>query len=96
MSEETFYLASRDSSGIHEVKAIVEGKWIIGQSDKFGFYPAARLCDIEGGSDWRVSNWFRKKEDALADYIKVEKERIRVAKRALAAAQLSAQRNISK
>lgn len=77
------YLASRNSSGIHEVVLRVNSDdRVLGDLDSH-FLPWGYLSEVSTGRDWRTAHCFFAREQATADYIALEKARLRTAQDAL-------------
>jgi hypothetical protein len=80
----TVYLASRNSTGIHEEVLRVRGDdYILGTADGSHYVPWGHLSRLGKGGDWRTRHCFATYDEAKADYITLENKRVAVARAAL-------------
>lgn len=84
----TVYLATRNSTGIHErVLHVRDDGRIIGHHSKdcgtWRYLPLGFMSDFGTGRDWRLAHCFKTYDEAKSDYIALEKARAEKAQAAL-------------
>ena len=78
-----YYLASRNSTGIHDVWLAIRQDGRIPYGYLGRFIPLGYVEEIGTGADWRTAHLFATREGAVKDYIKLEQGRVREAKAAI-------------
>jgi len=84
----TVYLATRNSSGVVErVLRVLPDGYILGERHAGGgdsyYVPSGHTSELGTGRDWRIAHCFRSYDEAKADYIALETQRVQKAQAAL-------------